>query len=76
MSRLWDRLRPGVDREATLLLGALMVATRFALWSRRMRKDPECDDDRRLGLSGQHDPPITSARVVVIGAQPSARQCP
>lgn len=32
MTGLWDRLRPEDDREATLLLGLLMLAIGFALW--------------------------------------------
>jgi hypothetical protein len=32
MSRLWNRLRPEGDREATLLLGLLMLSVGLALW--------------------------------------------
>jgi hypothetical protein len=32
MSRLWDRLRPEDDREATLMLGLLILAVGLALW--------------------------------------------
>ena len=32
MKGLWDRLRPESDREATLLLGLIMLAIGFLLW--------------------------------------------
>ena len=32
MSRLWDHLRPEGDREATLMLGLIMLAIGFLLW--------------------------------------------
>ena len=32
MKRLWNRLRPESDREATLLLGLLMLSIGFLFW--------------------------------------------
>jgi hypothetical protein len=32
MKRIWDRLRPEGDREATLILGLILLAVGFALW--------------------------------------------
>jgi hypothetical protein len=32
MRRLWDRIRPESDREATLLLGLVMLAVGLAFW--------------------------------------------
>ena len=32
MKRLWTRLRPEDDREATFVLGFLMLVIGFALW--------------------------------------------
>jgi fucose permease len=32
MRKLWDRLRPESDREATLILGLTMLAVGLALW--------------------------------------------
>ncbi len=32
MKALWDRLRPEDDREATLVLGLIMLAIGFLLW--------------------------------------------
>lgn len=32
MRRLWDRLRPESDREATVILGLLILGVGLALW--------------------------------------------
>lgn len=32
MKRLWDRLRPEDDREATLLFGLFLLAVGFLFW--------------------------------------------
>jgi len=32
MRRLWDRLRPESDREATVILGLIMLGIGLALW--------------------------------------------
>jgi hypothetical protein len=32
MKRLWNRLRPESDREATLVLGLILLAVGLALW--------------------------------------------